>query len=159
MKWRRHNTREDGSLPSFLRTGLTKLNQWLIHIAGLLQKKTNSYSVKKKKILLLAFSVAFATESILVLVQSMNGSKKTPIDVSRIKTIPIQQEQAPGPFLTRGEFQKIQKFKNFIDSLSGSARGRKTRDSLLHNRPHLMDSIRFLLNLYSEQLKNSENEK
>lgn len=159
MKWERQNKNVDKDLPALVKTGLTRWNQWLVRLAGFLQEKTKSYSIRKKKLLLLLFIIVFATESSLVLVQSMKGRGKTSLDISRIKTIPVQQQQNPSALLTRPEFLKIQRFKSFIDSLQSTAKGRRLKDSLLQNRPQLMDSINFLLNIYSEQLKKKENEK
>lgn len=159
MKRVRQDKTTEKELPSFIASWLIKLNRGLIRFADFLQKRTNSYSEKKKKLLLLLFITLFAALSVLVLVQSINGKNKMPIVFTRIKTIPVHKEQAPPEIITRTEFLKIQKFKSFIDSLSSTAEGRLVKDSLLRDRPHLMDSVSFLLNSYLEQLKTKKNEK
>ena len=153
MKLWRKNKNIEKELPSFLKAGLIRFNGRLISIANSLQQRTNHYSPRKKKLLLLLFVTVFVTESSLVIIQSITRKSKTSIAATRIKTIPVEFEKNIAPLITKSEFIKIQKFKNYIDSLSTTAQGRKLKDSLLHNRPQLMDSVNFLINLYLEQSK------
>lgn len=153
--WRK-NKKTERQLPSFVEAGLNRFNQRLINIANFLQQKTNSYSLRKKRIFLTLFVIVFVTESSVVTVRSITRKIRTPIDVSRIKTIPVESGKENLPLVTKSEFVRIQTFKNYIDSLSTTAEGRKRKDSLLHNRPQLMDSVNYLINLFLEQLKTSE---
>ena len=153
MKGWRINKNAEKELPSFLKTGLCRFNNRLISIADSLQQRTNHYSLRKKKVLLLLFVIVFLTESGVVTIQSIKGKNKTLVKVSRIKTIPVESNEEHTPQITKAEFLKIQTFKNYIDSLSTSTEGRKLKDSLLHNRPQLMDSVNFLINLFLEQSK------
>jgi hypothetical protein len=156
MKLWRKSKRVEKELPSFLKIGLVKFNQRLIGIANFLQEKTNGYSVKKKKILLLLFVIVFFAETTAVIIQAVKQRSKTSIAVTRIKTIPVETTKPAVPLITKTEFLRIQRFKNYIDSLNISTQGKKLRYSLLHNRPHLMDSVNYLISLYLEQLKNKE---
>lgn len=149
--WRRNKRVEE--LPSFLRAGLIKFNQRLHSIANFLQQKTNDYSQRKKKVLLALLTCVFISESMMIIVQSFTRKSETAISITRIKTIPLQKGQTQNLFITEKEFLRIQSFKNTIDSLNATPARRKLRDSLLHNRPHLMDSVNFLINLYLEQSK------
>jgi hypothetical protein len=153
MKLWRKNKRINRELPSFVTNALQRFNYRLIKFANFLQQKTNGYSLRRKKILLLLFVTVFITESTIVIIQSTKQNKKHTIAVARIKRIPIEQEPDQAPIITRSEFLKIQGFKAYVDSLSTTAKGRKLRDSLLTGRPQLMDSVNFLINLYLEQLK------
>lgn len=155
--WRRNITNDE--LPLFLKSGLTKCNDQLIKMANFLQRKTNGYSTRTKKLLLLLFVIVFVAESSIVTIQSFQGKNLNSISVTRIRTIPIERSTIAVPRVAKTELLKIQRFKNYIDSLSTTIRGRKLRDSLLHNRPHLMDTINFLINVYLEQSKKKENEK
>ena len=123
-RWRR-NKKSEKELPSFLKAGLIRCNQNLIRIAGFLQQKTNAYSAKKKKVLLLLFVVALVTESSVVIIESITRKNKTPIAVTKIRTIPIDTDEANAPKITKSEFLKIQKFKNYIDSLSTTKKKKK----------------------------------
>lgn len=156
MKRWSNNKKTGKELPSFVNTALARLNQHLVRIASVLQAKTNAYSTKKKKVLLLFFVALFIAGSAAVTIQSVVKKSKAPIVLTRMKTLPVEKGKGSGIAITRAEFLKIQKFRNYIDSLNATAKGRSIRDSLLHNRPHLLDSVNLLMNLYSEQLKLEE---
>jgi hypothetical protein len=153
MKLWRKNKRAGRELPSLVKAGLVYFNQKLIQAANFLQQKTNSYSAARKKVLLLFFMVVFAAGSTVVIVRSLQPGKSAAINVSRIKTPTVETGENQTTVITKHEFFKIQKFKQYIDSLGSTGKGRKLKDSLLHNRPHLMDSVNFLVNLYLEQSK------
>ena len=153
MKLWRKNRNVERELPSFLKAGLNRLNGHLISFAESLQRKTSNYSLRKKKILLFLFVIVFVTESIIVTVQSITRKNITPVDFARIKTIPVESNKESAPVITMAEFLRIQKFKNFIDSLSATAEGKKRKDCLLLSRPQLMDSVNLLINLFLEQSK------
>jgi hypothetical protein len=155
MKLWGRNKKAERELPSFIKAGLIRFNERLIKIAKYLQEKTNRYSVKKKKFLLLLFLIVFIEESTIVTLQSIKQKSTTSIAVTRIKSIPVESNETTAPFITKTEFLKVQRFKSYIDSLNATAQGKKIKDSLLHNRPHLMDSVNFLVNLYLEQSKTS----
>ena len=75
----------------------------------------------------------------------------TPLPITKVKTV----NQTPiGPHTNDSVLQnRIQSFHKYIDSLSRSQAGRKTRDSLLAVRPGLMDSVRMAESL----IKKSKN--
>ena len=154
MKLLSKNKSVDREMPSFIIAVMIRFNQKLIRLACFLQQKTNGYSIRKKKLLLLLFLAVFIVKSTLVFIQSINTRNSTPINITRLKTIPIQSKEHQTPIITKEEFLKIQRFKGYMDSLSTTAKGRRLRDSLLQNRPHLMDSVNFLVTLHLEQLKN-----
>ena len=155
MKLWRKNKKLKREIPSFLTAALARVNGRLISIANFLQQKTNNYSPKKKKLVLLLFVIAFLTESSIITIQSLTRKTKSSFAVTRIKPILIESDKAVAPVITKTEFLRIQGFRNYIDSLSTTTQGRKLKDSVLHNRPQLMDSVNFLINLYLEQLKTS----
>lgn len=156
MKLWRKNKRVEKELPSFFKAGLIKLNWHLHRLASFLQHRTDGYSPKKKKVLLLLFIIVFAAESILIIFQSLTRKCNTSIAITRIKPLALPDESTQNFLVTQKEFLKIQGLKNYIDSLSTTAKGRRLRDSLLHNRPHLMDSVNFLIKLYLEQSKTKQ---
>lgn len=153
MKLWRKDKKSDEELPSFMKSGLIRFNQKLICIAHFLQEKTNHYSTNKKKFLLLVFIAAFITASTVVVIQSVKTKRTASIVPNRIKALPVEKQAHNRAIVTRSEFLRLQRFKNYIDSLTTTVTGRMFRDSLLNNRPQLMDSVRLLINLYLEQLK------
>lgn len=46
--------------------------------------------------------------------------------------------------LPSGEYERIHRFRLYMDSLAESATGKKTYDSILLHRPGLMDSLHFI---------------
>ena len=60
--------------------------------------------------------------------------------------------QAP-VVITEEEYQKIQWFRQYLDSLAQTSPGEKFPDSLLAGRPGFMDSVLLLENLYQSQIK------
>lgn len=147
--WKR-KYRTERQMPALVKTALAKFNERLVRIAHFLEQKTNRYSTKKKKLLLLVFIILFVSQSIRTLIESFKNKNANPISISRIKTIRFEN-QSPTPRMDRREYLRLQGFRNYVDSLDKTAEGRRMRDSLFKYRPHLMDSLRFLLNLYSKQ--------
>lgn len=156
--WRKKGAVEK-ELPSFLNTGLTRINHWLISAANYLQCKTNGYSCKKKKLLLMVFTLVFVLGSAGITIQGFKRSNENFITVTRIKTVRLQEESKIIPEIGRQELLKIERFKNYVDRLSTTVKGRTIKDSLLRNRPHLMDSVDYLINLFSYNKKLQRNEK
>lgn len=153
MKLWRKNNRADREWPSVLKAILIRCNQQLIKIAYFLQQKTNSYSTRKKKILLLLFLVVFVIESSIAIIQSFSKRNTSSILITGIKTLRVENNFIQTPKISKAELLKIQRFKNYIDSLNTTVQGRTIKESLLHDRPNLMDSVNFLVNHYLEQSK------
>lgn len=67
----------------------------------------------------------------------------------------IQTIRAPSAAITTASpsdtlaMKKIMAFHSYMDTLSVTEGGRKTRDSILEARPRLMDSIRILESMYN----------
>ena len=149
MMWKR-KYRVQRRMHALFQNAFAKFDERLVQCARLLEKKTSAYSNTKKKLLLVVFVLLFVSQSTRTLIQSFKNKNASAFSVSRIKTVRVRQA-APVSKIDSSELVKIQGFKNYVDSLGKTAQGRKMRDSLFKNRPHLMDSVRFLLNLYSEQ--------
>lgn len=59
----------------------------------------------------------------------------------------------PLAIITKEEYKKIEHFKNYMDSLAGSASGKKVYNCILTGRPGLIDSIILLENIYQSKIK------
>jgi len=118
-------------------------------IADRLQQKTETYSVKTKKYLLVIFCMLFAGSSVLVIVNAFRAKQH---HIIRVEAIPspniIHDQPKPDAIITKQEWEKIERYKTIILSLP-----KITYDSLMRVRPHLMDSIRLFENLYSSSIK------
>lgn len=55
--------------------------------------------------------------------------------------------------VAKEEYEKIQRFRQYMDSLERSPSGKKLYNSILINRPGLLDSIILIENIYQSQIK------
>jgi len=124
--------------------------QWQTRFADSLNKKTAGYSLLKMKVIFLsacfvfvAFSVSFIADAFVSKPSIMN------VKFSHIKMIkPVIEKEGPVNVLTSTTYNKLQRFKNYMDSLKESKSGRPVYDSFFIARPGLMDSIGLLEKMY-----------
>jgi hypothetical protein len=152
MKLFRKKNKDCKELHPFIVRVLLHINNTLKVWATWLQQKTNSYSTRKRKIILILFCTAFVTESIVVVYQSFQKNNKIPYSVTLIQPVRLLKEESFHPLISEKEFNRIHRFKIMLDSLQIT--NTIKFDSLLSLRPHLMDSIHLLENIYYEQQKN-----
>ena len=55
--------------------------------------------------------------------------------------------------ISKEEYEDIQAFKLYMDSLQSSSKGKVLYDSIMQARPQLMDSIHLVENMYQLQSK------
>jgi len=146
--------KEHKELHPFMVKALLWINKRLKLWAGWLQQKTNQYSIKKIKILLLLFCAIFLSESIWVLYQGFQKEKAGFFIISPIHTVPLLKEQIIRSDISEGEFKRIHSFKIYLDSLQNTAKGKLKFDSLLSDCPYIQDTINYLENIYYEQQTN-----
>lgn len=127
--------------------------------ADYIQRKTNRLSLKMRKYGLVLFCLLSVGCSLYLIIESFTGSSNKNFGATPIH-MPVHSiqtgEEATRSFLliTKKEFERIERFLHYVDSLGGSVAGMKIRDSILSLRPGLMDSIRIIENLY--QIQNSK---
>ena len=131
------------------KAGMQRLAEWL-------QRKTIHYSSRKLKLLLLLFCFAFFGESLLLIYYGVNSNQSKYYFVTPIHIVPLLKEKVYQPTISRKEYDRIHAFKKYVDSLQGTSAGKLKSDSLLFNRPYLMDTINLLENIYYEQQANSK---
>ena len=127
--------------------------------ADYLQGKTERLSSRVKKYGLIGFCVLFGGFSLYLTINGFNkrSSKKfsvAPIIVPEHTGKAGEQNTRATIIITKKEFQKIERFRHYMDSLGQSVAGREVRNSILRFRPGLMDSIRLIQNLYQLQTSN-----
>lgn len=149
MKWWSKYRETKVARPSFVSGAIEGCKKRLISFAGYLQERTSRYSARKKKCLLLAFILLFLSASAVIVMDSVTGSKNAVLNIARIKTVTVQKRNDTVRGIDQQEVQKIIRFKKYMDGLSKTAEGKKTRDSLLHLRPHLMDSVNILIEAFA----------
>ena len=127
--------------------------------ANYMQRKTNGLSLRTRKYSLVLFCLLSVGCSVYVILESLRHNTTKNFGVAPIH-VPIHStetgdEATRSPLLiTKKEFERIERFRDYVDSLGRSATGTKIRDSMLSLRPGLMESIRVIENLY--QLQNAK---
>jgi hypothetical protein len=124
--------------------------------AGLLQHQSEKFSCRTKKYSLLLFCVVSVGSSLYVFMEGFHDSTPKNIPIAQIN-VPLHAVESGKEnissflLITRGEFNRIEKFSRYIDSLGLSKEGRRLRDSILSYRPGLMDSIGIIKKIYQSQ--------
>jgi hypothetical protein len=144
---------------SHLTPGLEKILEIIVHkcvctqrrLADAMQKKSQQLSVTGKKVALITFCFIGIAVSIYAFTEDIFDKsnrahfKISPIAIS--KNV-LEENDRTSNILFDSEFNKIEQFKKYIDSLSNSISGQKIKDSILKFRPFFMDSINQFENLY-----------
>ncbi|XDZ54243.1 hypothetical protein FlaCF_1291 [Flavobacterium tructae] len=127
--------------------------------ANWLERKTAHFSRLNWIVILLFFTVFTTGCSIYLIVNSFSGNKIgniiiTPITKST-NLVPIKERRIElNTIISKTEFEKITSFRKYMDSLGRSPTGKKTYDSIVSDRPGLLDSLTILENYYYSHLKN-----
>ncbi|WP_423147051.1 hypothetical protein [Rubrolithibacter danxiaensis] len=129
-------------------------------LAARMQRRSDQFSLKIKTVTLLLFCLLASSFSIYLIANNLlsnqadNVLKVTPINYPRYTKLSRAQNTAASIVINQAEYQKIHEFRRYIDSLANTASGKRFLDSILKQRPGLMDSIEFLENIYQSQNKN-----
>ncbi|CAD0004851.1 hypothetical protein [Flavobacterium chungangense] len=127
--------------------------------ANWLERKTAHFTRLNWILILLCFTVFTSSCSIYLIVRSFSANK-----TGNIRVIPITKptnavslkDKPPelNEVISKKEFEKITSFRNYMDSLGRSPTGKKTYDSIVSDRPGLLDSLTIIENYYYSHLKN-----
>lgn len=131
-------------LPHFMIRFLKMINNSMLKFAQYLEQKTKHSSDSKKKLFLFLFCLVFVTESSVLIILSLQKIPAFPYSVTSIKFIRPAEHKGISPVLPTIQFRKIEQFKHYLDSNT------VFRDSLLSIRPHLMDTLNFLKEMYKQ---------
>jgi hypothetical protein len=126
--------------------------------AAWLGNKTDKLPQSVKLYSLVVFCFLFGGGSVYLIVHAIgNKTQKLFIEKMSFPAYVIEKDSTAYlkqvPLLTEKEYQNIQRFKHYMDSLQRTPAGKATYDSIIKARPGLMDSIAFIEHLYHEQLK------
>src|SRR5437764_12432034 len=108
--------------------------------------------MQTKELCLFLFCLLFGSISICVIIKSFTNREYT-LSIHAI-TFPAYIDKSNDDFLpeqsivSEKEFQRIEFFKHYMDSSRKSLTGKLFYDSIMKARPHLMDSILLLENIY-----------
>lgn len=124
--------------------------------ANFMQRKTARFTAKAKKYGLVLFCLLSVGCCLYLIIESFTVTPKKNLGVAPINIPKQPMQTGEGDtrsflLITKKEFERIEQFRLYLDSLGRSHMGIKIRDSLLSLRPGLMDSIRAVEKLYQLQ--------
>ena len=124
--------------------------------AGWMSRCTAHFSRKTWLLLLLLFVLCMGLSSTYLAIHSLIAKTSHPMQVTPImrpKHITETGEATSGSSqIPDAEYNRIKRFRRYMDSLARSPGGQWMYDSITLHRPGLMDSVRFIENYY-QQLK------
>lgn len=127
--------------------------------ANWMMNHTKNFSRRTWLAILILFVLSTSTFCIYLAISSFGRNGNSSILIVRIKK-PIHLHETWKTFpddlkVSEPEYNHIKKFRVYMDSLARSPAGKILYDSIINNRPGLMDSVAFLENYY-EQLKQKQ---
>lgn len=125
---------------------LTKINIVLLEFANYLQRKSNKMSSRTKKIFLCIFCCAVICECTSIAIKSFNKRTAYVFPSMVVKNLPEPKDLKADKIISKSEFERIRRLKFYLDTLSGPK-----KDTLLMMRPHLLDTLNYLENIYLKQ--------
>lgn len=129
--------------------------KWSLYLQG----KTLHYSIQTQRTGLAAFCVLFGGLSIYTILNSFIANNKNNLLSIHPITMPAYINQSgdeklnSDKIISEEEYEHIQLFKLYMDSLHSSSKGKALYDSVMQARPQLMDSIHLVENIYQSQSK------
>ena len=121
-------------------------------------RRTEHLSRKTLLLLLLVFIFIAGGYSIYLIGQSFSGNQTNTFSVTPIKKPGhiLQTGDAASQqdiIISKTDYQRIIRFRGYMDSLARSPAGKAVYDSILLTRPGLPDSIRLIEKIYQSQTK------
>jgi hypothetical protein len=122
-------------------------------LADYMQRKSDRLSSTVKKYWLISFCLLAVGCSLYVIVHGFRTPSDDVIYVSHIKLLEHstktgEANKQPSMIVTKDAFDKVQRFRYHMDSLSRSPSGKRTHDSILASRPGLIDSVLIIEEMY-----------
>lgn len=126
--------------------------------ANFMQRYTERLSRNGKLIALSLFCLIAGSLSIYFIANSLISRRASSFTVTPVAKSPYADKSGDEntkslEIISKAEYEKIQRFRYYMDSLARSPSGKMLYDSILLNRPGLMDSILLLEKIYLSQNK------
>jgi len=119
-------------------------------------RRTAGFSRRKWQVLLVLFMSGFGGYSLYLTVDGLTGKGESIFSITPIKKprhATETGERNDSPQVSEAEYRRIRRFRLYMDSLARSPAGKAEYDSIIAQRPGLMDSVRFIEKYYG-QFKN-----
>jgi hypothetical protein len=133
-------------------------SKWIANkqkIASFLQQRSESMSAESKKYCLILFCLVFGGSSLAVIVYSAT-SKEQIVSITKISKPAHAPENQRNyfpvdSFMTKQEYERVEQFKNYLLGLKRDPLSVKKFDSIMKERPQLIDSIHLFEKMYLQQ--------
>ncbi|MCW3106875.1 MAG: hypothetical protein JWQ09_1381, partial [Segetibacter sp.] len=102
----------------------------------------------------IAFCFISFCSCINVIIESVCTHSDTSLAIVAVRVATQNAHNYMQLSISKKEFEKIKKFKSYLDSLTKSKSGKRIHDSITANRPGLIDSLSIVENLYQSQSSN-----
>jgi hypothetical protein len=119
-----------------------------------LQKKFETLPSFSKRLVVIIFCLTSFGGFIYVITYSFDKHPHKSISIESIEIPTEIPKFNRRPSISKEELEKIQKFKGYLDSLVNSKPGKRIHDSIIANRPRLLDSLSIVEHLYQSQSLN-----
>ncbi len=126
--------------------------------ADFMQHYTERLSRNGKLIMFCVFCLLGGSLSLYLIASSIMRGSASSFTITHFKATPFKGKSGDENtkafvIVTKAEYEKIQHFRFYMDSLASSTPGKKVYDSILNQRPGLMDSVLLIENIYQSQNK------
>lgn len=117
--------------------------------ANWMSKRTSNFKRRHWLIVLLLFILAGGGYNCYLIADSLFSKGRIMFSIYPIHSPLFFRETGeatsdPDVQLSAGEYERIHRFRLYMDSLATSPSGKKVRDSILLHRPGLLDSVLFI---------------
>ena len=89
---------------------------------------------------------------ISILIETFTVKQTASFNIGKMRKQVMQKDEVRSG-LPESQYKRVVAFQKYMDSLSGSASGKKVYDSIMKCRPGLLDSAKLLEKLYHNQNK------
>jgi hypothetical protein len=125
-----------------------------VQASQFLQKKSEMLTVKAKRLVVIAFCFMSFCSCLYIIIESVCAHPDTSLAISTIRAPTQNVHINMVSSISKEEFQRIENFKSYLDSLAKTNAGKRILDSIIANRPGLIDSLSIVENLYQTQTTN-----
>ena len=126
--------------------------------ADFMQHHTERLTRNGKLIILCLFCLTTGSLSLYLIASNVMNRRASSFDMAHLKISPFvgksgDENTKAVVVISKPEYEKIQRFRMYMDSLARSPFGKKRYNNILGLRPGLMDSILLIENIYQSQSK------
>lgn len=132
--------------------------RWQQRWADFMQRRTERLSDNGKRIVLIMFCLMAGSLSIYPVANSFTEPRFARFHILQLSPSPNSGKAGDENTrvdigISKSDYQRLERFRHYMDSLAASTAGRRTYDGILIHRSGLMDSLYLIEKLYQLQNK------